>query len=282
MAVLRNTWGMEASHGGSYSIHRRLFIGGMGWGLHQHEYQEVFWVEGGPGVHHVNGASIPLVAGDLVCIRADDTHTFTTDPGERFSLVNLAFRPEDVADLAARSSDAWPWTTEAMPLHVHLPPAAMERLHGWTEDLASPGTTRIDLDAFLLDLVRLVARWRASGAEAGAPPWLREALEIFADPRHLAGGTPQLAKLCGRSPEQVNRQIRRWRGVTATEFVAELRLDWLARQLRLSDRPIAELSEACGLGHLGHCYQRFHKRFHTTPQRYRRDAWQLGGEGKAQ
>lgn len=278
MALPRFAWRSESQHGGTYNIVRHAMANRSPGVMHQHDFAELFWIETGSGIHHVNGETLPVAAGDLVCIRPDDAHGFSSgssSPG--MTLVNVAFRLEDVTALAGQCAGDWPWAPGPLPLHIRLPPRAMERLHAWTEELASPGTTARDRDAFLLDLVRLVARWRTGGAEAGAPPWLREALEIFADPAHLAGGTAHLARLCGRSPEQVNRQIRRWRGVTATELVADLRLEWLARQLRLGDQPIAELATACGLGHLGHCYRRFHQRFQTTPQRYRRDAWQLGG-----
>jgi mannose-6-phosphate isomerase-like protein (cupin superfamily) len=46
--------------------------------LHKHDFAEIFWVENGHGTHLVNGREIKLEPGDLVMIRPDDEHTFTS------------------------------------------------------------------------------------------------------------------------------------------------------------------------------------------------------------
>ena len=91
----------------------------------------------------------------------------------------------------------------------------------------------------------------------------------FGRPEHLAGGTQAFAKLAGRSPEHVNRILRQALGKTTTDVVNEIRLDYAARQLRMSDQKITEIALDCGLGNLGHFYSLFQKRFRLTPRKYR-------------
>ena len=49
--------------------------------MHTHDYAETFWVESGTGIHHVNGYRMKLQRGDLVMMRPEDVHTFTSVRG---------------------------------------------------------------------------------------------------------------------------------------------------------------------------------------------------------
>ncbi len=112
------------------------------------------------------------------------------------------------------------------------------------------------------------------------PAWLREAIEVFSDPRHLPGGTARLAHLAGRSPEHINRVVRAAQGRTATDLINVVRMRWAAAALRMSNRAIGDIAAECGLPHLGHFYETFKQHFRVTPRRYRVDAWQATGHGQ--
>lgn len=224
-------------------------------------------------MHHINGQDVRLSAGDVVCIRPDDIHASTPDSTD-FTIVNLTFLPASVGELALRHGDMWPWRSGALPLHIHLPPRRMERLHAWAADLATRRASRLDLEAFLLDLARMLAE--GGGGADPLPRWLREALEALREPAQLAGGTVALARLAGRDPAHVNRVLRRCLGRTATDLVTELRLDRAAAELRLSDQPVADIAGLVGLANLSHFYERFRARFGVTPARYRQAAQQQG------
>ena len=243
-------------------------------GPHCHDFAEVFWIESGEGEHLLAHGREPLVPGDVYCIRPDDAHGIRA--GRRgLVLLNISFPPGPLRALARHCGDAWPWIAGASaPRKAQPLSAGMERLHGWIGELVRPGVTQHDLDAFLLDVVRLVDR---PARHEGPPVWLEQACTAFAAPPHLTGGTPALARLAGKGAAHLNRQIQRWHHCTATELVGRLRIDWVARELRLSERSIAELAAEAGMPHLGHFYRRFHARFGTTPRRYRLSALRLMG-----
>jgi len=267
ISVPRHPWYADGRDGFLEIARRR------GWGSHCHEYAEVFWCESGSAMHHINGQDVRLSAGDVVCIRPDDIHASTPDSTD-FTIVNLTFLPASVGELALRHGDMWPWRSGALPLHIHLPPRRMERLHAWAADLATRRASRLDLEAFLLDLARMLAE--GGGGADPLPRWLREALEALREPAQLAGGTVALARLAGRDPAHVNRVLRRCLGRTATDLVTELRLDRAAAELRLSDQPVADIAGLVGLANLSHFYERFRARFGVTPARYRQAAQQQG------
>jgi AraC family cel operon transcriptional repressor len=254
-------------------IARHTYNAGNGWGMHQHDFAELFWIESGSGWHQLNGDEHVLRVGDVVCLRPADRHASRAG-ADGLAVVNVSFLPRAVSALANRHRKQWPWHhLDPAARRTHLAPARMERLHAWTAELSRRRTQELDLECFLMEVMRLFNE-PAAAETVGFPAWLAEALAVFSDPVHLAGGVPQLAHLAGRGIDHLNRVVRHCTGATATALVTGLRLDYAASELRLSDRPIAQLAEAVGLPNLGHFYRLFHQRFGTTPDRYRRAARQ--------
>lgn len=267
-SIPRNTWQGERAGSAPAQVVRHRFRPGRGWAEHRHAYAEVFWVESGGGQHWVDGVVHELRAGDVWCLGQREAHAGRAGR-LGLTIVNVSFRPDTVATLAQRHRAIWPWRGSAVSAHVQ--PSRMERLHAWAAELGAH-RRQIDLDSFLLDLARLLEE--SGDGDASAPPWLREALDAFRDPRHLAGGTARLARLCGRTEDHLNRVVRRWRQRTATDLVNDLRIDHAAAELRLGDRPIAAIAQQVGLANLGHFYACFGARYGTTPRRYRAAARQ--------
>ncbi len=257
---------------------RHMLRPGLGFSAHTHEFAEVFWCETGTGIHTVNGQQVALEAGDVVFVRPTDVHAGHATARTGLTFVNVSFPTEPMRTLAERYDPGlWPWRDGPLPLQVRLSPRRMERLHVWASELASPDQNRLDLECFLLDIARLVSQPPENDVCAGLPVWLREAVEVYADPRHLAGGTARLAHLAGRSQAHLNRLVRSAQGRTATDLVNAIRMRWASSALRMSDRSIADIAATCGLSHLGHFYAIFKASFRVTPRRYRLDAWQATG-----
>ena len=77
----------EKFHLARVKIHSRQDLS-----LHEHDFAEVFWIENGKGIHLINGQRVRLQEGDLVMIRPDDEHTFTSNK-IGLTLMNSAFFP---------------------------------------------------------------------------------------------------------------------------------------------------------------------------------------------
>ena len=152
-------------------------------------------------------------------------------------------------------------------MSVTLAAAAMDRLGSWADQLAAMSQSQLELDAFLLDLFNLVER--VDGRWSALPDWLAEAVGRLTMADDLTGGPGQLAELAHRSPEHINRTIRKHLGITTTELINDLRLDRAARLLRMTNRPIVAIAQDCGIEHLGYFYRLFKNRFGLPPRRYR-------------
>src|SRR5258708_1976423 len=75
----------------------RLRLEAKPWELHTHDFDEIFLVESGEGVHTVNGKKMELRAGFLTYIRSSDVHTFC---GDGLVKTNFLFPSETVPRLA--------------------------------------------------------------------------------------------------------------------------------------------------------------------------------------
>lgn len=267
----RLTWASELPHG-CVRVARHTFLPEkrFEFGVHDHEFAEFLWVDFGSCEHLINGGTEILQPGDYRCIRPGDRHRPRSDGSGRCGVVNVSFELGPVAALAERCAADWPWRLDGPPQGGQLSPLHRERLSAWIDVLSAPAPRQIDLDCFLLDLARMLSAPVGGVRAAGLPTWLGNALEIFAEPRHMREGVPELARISGRSREHVNRTVRACQGRRATDLVNAIRLDWVAAQLHATDQPIESLAAACGLPNLAHFYKLYRATFGVTPAGWRR------------
>jgi len=236
---------------------------------HDHDFHELFWVTRGRGEHLLNGAVVPLQPGRLFLIRPRDRHRVTGSVGATVRILNLAFPSRSWAAVRRRyfGNDADPYERSPADRAWPLDARAQAALEHWAARLASEGRSRVVLDGFLMDLPSLLHE--PAGGAKPVPEWLVRAQRGLVGPEQFAGGTRTLARLAGRSPSHVARAAVRWLGQTPTELVNRARLDYAARQLRETTRPIMDVALDCGLNNLSHFYALFRKRFGLSPRRYR-------------
>ncbi|MCC7409401.1 MAG: helix-turn-helix domain-containing protein [Phycisphaeraceae bacterium] len=278
--VVKLRLGQFVSAGRAYHVARSTYRGVDRYAEHTHDFAEIFWVEQGRGVHQINGRRQIVEAGALEVIQPTDVHAFRGASAEGFTIVNVAFAAGVLTELSERYGSRegrWAWGGEQLPASFALTGAEVDLLGRWADELAAArdNASRLVLDWFLLSVLRVTTQGMSAGGSAmpasGAdePGWLRRALAQFAQAERLAMGLEELVRLCDRSPEHVNRVVRRCTGGTATELVNRMRLEYAARQLRMTDRPIVEIALGCGFENLGYFYKRFRGQYEVTPRKYR-------------
>lgn len=270
--------------GSCYHVARIEQRPGNAVGVHTHDFAELFWIESGRGTHLINGQRQPLQRGDMVLIRPEDAHGFRDFRGEsarddKYVMVNVAFAEETLSFLRERyfADQPWPWQGAELPAHYVLSHDAQARLNEWAASLSMASQTRLELETFLMSVLHLLSKPALPLRNVQAmdrkgqrlPDWLEHALVRCSEPPHLARGVGELAHLAGRCPEHLNRVVRRYTGRTATAIINELRLEYAARQLSMTSRPILDIAADCGLNSLSHFHQLFRERYGLSPRRYR-------------
>lgn len=257
--------------GESYHFARVELLTDNAAGYHDHDYHEVFWASRGRGVHVFNGGRLPIEAGEVYLIRPKDRHCVVGDAAEPLTIVNVAFPSRAWVDVRRRYFAREPdcFALDPAQRKWAVDGRAQARLAQWAERLAAAGRSRVALDGFLMELP-LLRRVGGAATEEPVPDWLARAQREIARQEHFSGGTPALARMAGRSPSHVARATVRWLGMTPTELVNRARMDFSARQLMETGRPILEIAFDCGLTNLSHFYALFRARFGVSPQKYRR------------
>ena len=206
------TWAKSVPKGYACHVLRREMRGRVPCPLHTHDFYEVFWIEQGEGLHLINDRKIPVRRGTVVMMRASDRHGFRMRNPNSFTVLNVAFTQDTLHFLRDRyflSETRFFWASTELPYQMTLGLKQLRWLTRWAEYVAKQPYTRLRVERFLLDLLSEFADASPLPQHDTCPDWLRDAMERIRDPRHFASGTRQLARLAGRSPEHLTRELRR-------------------------------------------------------------------------
>lgn len=237
---------------------------------HRHDFHEVFWVETGRGIHHINGELRPLEPGRLILVRNRDCHALLGT----ITIVNIAFATSRWRNLTATYAGDLPDPLTARDHRQRaftLTPLEFRELSHSTTDLHAGNRTALAIDFFLLNLLRLLRGQRRTTTSATElPEWLATALrQVGTDQQHFQS-TRTFARLAGRSPEHLARELRRRTGKTPTDIINEARMTYAARRLIESGDKIMTIALDCGIQNLAYFYRLFQRTYGTAPQAYRR------------
>jgi AraC family cel operon transcriptional repressor len=256
----------DSFHIARVTIHSRYDLS-----LHFHDYAEIFWIENGAGFHLVNGEKILLKPGMLVMMRPKDEHTFTAT-GTGLTIMNLAF-PADTLDYLRNryfaDYNSYFWTSARAPYHVLIDMSLIRRISQKAEKTWKYKKSIFYLDTLLLFIFGLIAANKDLEVNNRIPVWLFNAIQEYATPELFKQGAAGFAALCKKNIDHVNRVVRTGYDKTLSELITELRMNFAARQLSMTNNPIKVICNDCGFSNLGHFYKTFKETFNQTPMGYR-------------
>ena len=108
------------------------------------------------------------------------------------------------------------------------------------------------------------------GAVKKTPAWLTMAKEILHE-RFLESVTIEsIAREVGIHPVNLSQAFRRHFNITVGQYLRQLRIEFAARKLANTDRPLAEIAAAAGFCDQAHFTRTFRRIVNLTPLEYRR------------
>lgn len=240
--------------------------------MHYHDYYEIFLVTSGDIRHIVNGGEQILENGNLVFIRPNDIHDYKC---ENARFINLALSHETIDKLFLYFDDAFPFEnliTADMPPLVALSEDEYKKLILKFENLNTVYDekelklkTRLLLtEIFTKFFIRAIIEEKRN-----IPLWLKNTCMQMNNKKNFCGGTERMTEISGKSREHLARSMKKYYGVTVSEYINNLRLNYIANALKTSDIPIIDLCFEVGFENLSWFYSLFKKRYGITPNRYR-------------
>jgi len=255
---------------------------------HNHNFFEVFLIESGKTAHWINGEMQMLEPGQLVFVRPQDAHAFRADRTMGCQIINIIFRVETAEHLAKRYSDVIAGryfdASSRLPDMHNLGPARFARAINVAQQLQTAHRSLARIEEFLLVLTNRVAD-ASSGVNNAHPRWFDEACSAAQSQEVFSKGAAGFIAAAGRSHEHVCRTCKSVTGLTPSEYINQIRIEFAAHLLRSDERSIDEVVAACGFDNNSYFYRLFRRQFGTTPRQYRirhhRDPFQSSGNVSA-
>lgn len=252
---------------------------------HYHDFYEIFLVEEGPLLHHINGACETVYPDTMVFVHPEDQHFFSRKDKGSVQFFNLAFGQEEFARAMDLAAQCTPEVRELPLLDTVVLPHELSRLllrrMKWLRDvnkwvpLAVQEAEGVTLLAELLVLFTV-----GSGNTHIVPFWLRKACDAMYLPENLVVGLPRLVELSGKTQEHVTRSMRRYMGQTPSGFINAIRLERVAEALTATDRPIFDIMLDVGFQNTSHFNKLFKEKYRMSPRKYRATAVNILGRAE--
>jgi len=274
MQVEQIKWAQLCPSGEAFHIARIETPQGSNWNLHEHDFYECFWMEGGSGLQVTESHTFDLYPNQLWFVRPEHVHGFRVKSGSNLPrFVNLAIQAQLVAAFLKRHSDCVPlrvWSEgDPHPTCIDLSPGQAAELKKLFVSVAAGGRRTVDAEWFLCAMIRMLQSYDIDGFPANMPLWLKESLFLMRQPLHFKNGVARLVELCDRSPAHVARLMRSLTGKTPVQWIQGLRMHYAATLLQTTELSVTEIALEIGMENLSHFHKTFRETYGITPLRYR-------------
>jgi AraC family transcriptional regulator len=130
--------------------------------------------------------------------------------------------------------------------------------------------TPLAIEGLTLALLAEASRRRADLTARTPPRWLRQARELLQDEFAQSLSLDAIARAVGVHPAHLAREYHRYYRRTIGEYLRDLRLDYVRRELATSNAPLAEIAASAGFFDQSHFSRVFKRHTGLTPTEFRR------------
>ena len=243
---------------------------------HTHDYAEIFIMLTGKARHTAGRITQSLQAGDVVFIRPSDVHKYAKIRDEEFTFCNLTFTQDTMQSAFLYLGEGFP--AEKM-LKSDAPPCARMDTHAlkrFSERLNRLGAIapedaprrKTALRILLMDILTAVFSDFTPPTDR-MPAWLELLCSRMRAEGGFVHGSEYMLSLAGCTREHLSRSMKKHLGVTVSEFISDLRLNYIANMLLSSNKPISEIVFDSGFNTISLATTRFKKKYGVSMRRFR-------------
>ena len=239
---------------------------------HSHDFYEIFVIIAGEITHLVNGTEQILKKGDMVFIRPDDRHCYRKS--NKGKVLNIAYSMQvaQAITLLLGAQRLKRYFEGGNPFVGHIGTDYIEGLKAEVAALSAMEQngllweTRIKKCVYDLYCMSLIQPLR----DENMPVWLFQLVNHMRQPENFIIGTKRLYGLTEKSSEHVSRLLRKYYHKTPTEFVNDLRLNYIKNRLVFTNDSVTDICFSAGFNNLNYFYGLFKKQNGISPSQYRK------------
>jgi AraC family cel operon transcriptional repressor len=210
-------------------------------------------------------------------VRPNDIHDYITRDGKKFSMLNIAFSAKTAESLFEYLGSGFP---SKKMIDSKAPPQAQlgEKdisyvISHMTSILAIDENEYESRQSSMRILIfRIFTRYFSDYKDElsdDMPMWLAKLCDEMRKNGNFTYGTARMLELTDKSREHLSRSIKKYMGVTPSEFINDLRLSFIASMLKSSNHKIADIVFESGFGNLSWASLLFKQKYGITMQEYR-------------
>jgi AraC family transcriptional regulator len=124
------------------------------------------------------------------------------------------------------------------------------------------------MQGMILEILGQAARQTCRESE-GQPAWLRHVTEFLRESSPEGITVARVAEIAEVHVGHLSRVFRRFYGCSVGEYIRRLRVEYAARALRSSQRPLVEIAVEAGFSDQSHFCRSFKLAMGSTPAQYR-------------
>lgn len=243
---------------------------------HYHEFYEFFLILDGNAMHIVNDTKILLTKGSLVFVRPQDRHDYVCVNSKPFSLLNISFTKstaEQIFDFLGEGFPSRQLNEAPLPPEIHLNEYEFERFNYRIASIKAIDPQNFEqlktaLRTFLFDTF---TRYFSSDEHVheDIPIWLEQMCEKIKQNGNFALGSDYFFSLSDKSREHISRCLKKYTGMTVTEYINSLRLNYIANMLRNSNYNISSIIFDSGFNNISWACEQFKAKYGITMREYR-------------
>jgi len=230
--------------------------------------------------HRINGTMQILSEGTLLFIRPDDEHEFISIPGKNQEFICFSYTKEAFN----RFSDYMAGTDFPLTKLLNSPLPPMCRLSKYEKEhiyiriqdlnyVRSEDKDRINTN-FRLLLCDIFTHFADSSPDNYSnifvPDWLDRTCAKMKMRENFSLGLSKMIELSEKTPEHLSRSIKKYFGITPSEYINNIRLDFAANQLLTTSNSVLDICLDSGFDNTVYFHKKFKEKFGETPSHFRK------------
>ncbi len=244
------------------------------WSIHCHDFYEIFLILDGTMEHIANDKSEFLCKNDLVFVRPDDVHWFNEVKGYDCSYLNITFTEKILKHILlflGNENTVEHYLRMPTCIKCKISDKLFDEIICCYNDISTLILNSCDVQVMAQILLAKIFQYyiKKEINQNNFPTWFNDLCRNISQKENFTSKSSILCELSGKTYEHISRSFKKYLNTTPTDYINNLRLNYFANLLMMTDMPILDICYECGFSSLSHAYHLFKKEYNLTPLKYR-------------